>query len=243
MSEENDLVLRIECQLKSFFCKRRFPIFDWTLRDLRAYIEQLLNISSTNLILRLHSEELLNDHDDSLLCHVAQFTANDRILVDSRCPADDIDDLNRLHDKYRMSDDVYAQRKGTLREYLRAHQLGQYNPDRQTMKTVQSQQELRRANRLKLKKIDIGMKVTVTEPMCKPRLGEIVYIGMLRGIHDEFVGVLFDSPCGDSNGCDGEIQYFTAKAKHASFVRPEYINTEWDGERDFLFLLKKNHQC
>ena len=226
MSEENDPVLRIQCDLKSFYCSRRFPIFAWTLRDLRAYLEQLLNISSTNLIVRFHSEEWLHDNDDSLLGDIAQFPPQALITVDSRCPADDIDDLNRWHDKYRMSDEVYAQRRGTLREYLRSNQLGQYSTDRQARKIAQGKEELRRANRLKVKKIEIGMRVTVTEPMCKARVGEIVYIGMLRGIHDEFLGVLFDGPCGDSNGCDGSIEYFNAKAKHASFVRPEYINTE-----------------
>jgi dynactin complex subunit len=87
----------------------------------------------------------------------------------------------------------------------------------------QQKHKLCESNRIKLKKIEIGMSVQVNEPILNTRYGEVVYIGMLRGIHDEFIGVIFDGPCGDSNGCDGIIRYFDAKRKHASFIRPEYV--------------------
>ena len=66
----SDLVLKIKCNLKSFHCKRRFPVSQWTLGDFRRYIEQLLDISIENLILRLHSQELTAERDDDLLCNI-----------------------------------------------------------------------------------------------------------------------------------------------------------------------------
>jgi tubulin-folding cofactor B len=220
-----DLILKIECSLKSFYCKRRFPISQWTLADFRSYIEQLLDINIDNLIIFLHSQELTIDRDNDLLCKIENLYENATILIDSHHRADDIDDVNRLPEKYRMSDEVYAQRKGTLKDYLQRNKLGKYSNSNSALSNNNNQQKqkLRELNRIKLKKIQIGMHVEVNEPKLKRRYGEVVYIGMLRGICDEFIGVSFDGPIGDSNGCDGIIRYFDAKRKHASFVRPEYI--------------------
>jgi tubulin-folding cofactor B len=224
----NDLILRIECSLKSFYCKRRFPIFEWTLGDFRSYIEQLLDINTENLILLLHEQELTTDRDDDLLCNIENLSENDTIIIDSHRRADDIDDVNRLPEKYRMSDEAYAQRKGTLKDYLQRNKLGKYSDHSSLLQSLsnnnnQQKEKLCELNRSKLKKIEIGMHVQVNEPMFNTRYGEVVYIGILRGIYDEFIGILFDGPWGDSNGCDGIIRYFDAKRKHASFIRPEYI--------------------
>ena len=223
-------ILRIECNLKSFYCKRRFPISDWTLKDFRSYLEQLLDIDIDNLIVRLHSKELTREHDDDLLCKFDNLCENDTIVIDSHRRAEDIDDVNRLPEKYQMSDEVYSQRKGTLKDYLQRHKLGKYSDRTLTLSNNNNYEKssFRELNRMKLKKLSIGMQVQVNEPMVNKRYGEVVYIGMLRGILDEFVGVVFDGPWGDSNGCDGIIRYFDAKRKHASFVRPEYIEIEMD---------------
>jgi len=224
----NDLILRIECRLKSFYCKRRFPIFEWTLGDFRSYVEQLLDINIENLILLLNSQELTIDLDNDLLCNIKNLCENGTIIIDSHRHADDIDDVNRLPEKYRMSDEVYAQRKGTLKDYLQTNKLGKYSDYSLSLQSLsnnnnQQKRKLRELNRSKLKKIEIGMHVQVNEPMLNTRYGEVVYIGMLRGIYDEFIGVIFDGPWGDSNGCDGIIRYFDAKRKYARFIRPEYI--------------------
>jgi len=228
-----DLILRIECNLKSFYCKRRFPISEWTLGNFRLYIEQLLDINIENLILLLHSQELTIDRDNDLLCNIENLYENDTIIIDSHHPADDIDDVNRLPEKYRMPDEVYAQRKGTLKDYLQTNKLGKYSDHSLSLQSLssnnnQKKRKLRELNRVKLKKIEIGMHVQINEPMLNTRYGEVVYIGMLRGIYDEFIGVIFDGPWGDSNGCDGIIRYFDAKRKHASFIRPEYIEIMLD---------------
>jgi tubulin-folding cofactor B len=227
----HDLVLKIECSLKSFYCIRRFPISEWTLGDFRLYIEQLLDINIENLILQLHSQELTVERDHDLLCNIENLYANDTIIIDSHRLTDDIDDVNRLPEKYRMSDEVYAQRKGTLKDYLQRNKLGKYSEQHLSLPSLsnnnnnsnQQKHKLCKLNRIKLEKIEIGMSVQVNEPILNTRYGEVVYIGMLRGIYDEFIGVIFDGPWGDSNGCDGIIRYFDAKRKHASFIRPEYV--------------------
>ncbi|CAF1507673.1 unnamed protein product [Rotaria sp. Silwood1] len=223
-----NLILRIECNLKSFYCKRRFPISEWTLGDFRSYIQQLLDIKLENLIVLLHSHELSIDRDNNLLCNIENLHENDTIIIDSHRYADDIDNVNRLPEKYRMSDEVYAQRKGTLKDYLQKNKLGKYSDQSALLQSISNnnKQQIRKLcelNSIKLKKIEIGMHVRVNEPMLNIRYGEVVYIGILRGIYDEFIGVIFDGPWGDSNGSDGIIRYFDAKRKHASFVRPEYI--------------------
>ncbi|CAF0931905.1 unnamed protein product [Rotaria sordida] len=222
------MILRIECNLKSFYCKRQFPVSEWTLGDFRSYIQQLLDIKIENLIILLHSEELCIDQDNNLLCNIENLYENDTILIDSHHYLDDIDNINRLPEKYRMSDEVYSQRKGTLKDYLQKNKLGKYNDQNALLQSIsnnnkQQVRKLYELNRIKLKKIEIGMHVQVNEPMLNIRYGEVVYIGMLRGIYDEFIGVIFDGPWGDSNGSDGIIRYFDAKRKHASFIRPEYI--------------------
>ncbi|CAF1373656.1 unnamed protein product [Didymodactylos carnosus] len=55
------------------------------------------------------------------------------------------------------------------------------------------------------------------------RTANTQYLGILRGILELFIGVIFDEPVGDSNGQDGCIRYFDAKRKHASFIRLEYV--------------------
>ncbi|CAF0959900.1 unnamed protein product [Adineta ricciae] len=240
MSKE--ITLEIKCNLKSFYCKRRFPVSEWTLGDFRQFLEQLLDINIEDIIIRLHSQELRADQDHTLLSNVNGLCENEIITVDSHRRFDDIDYVNRLPEKYRMSDEVYAQRKGTLKDYLQRNKLGKYSDHYSSLASysnIKNRKELklRELNRLKLKQIEIGMQIEVNEPSLHKRYGEVVYIGTLRGIRDEFIGVLFSEPVGDSNGCDGIIRYFDAKRKYASFVRPEYIeilsndlneNHEWN---------------
>ena len=144
------------------------------------------------------------------------------------CHVDDIDNVNRLFIKYQMSDMAYSQRQRTLKEYLEKNKLGKYSEDyRNVQSTVNKNKKERRRlfalNHMKLKTIEVGMQVQVKEPMLAVRCGEVVYIGVVRGVLGEFIGVVFDGPFGDSNGCDGIIRYFEAKKKCASFVRPEYV--------------------
>ena len=226
------LILRIECHVKSFYCKRRFPTSNWTLRDFRSFVEQLLDINIDHLILRLHSKELPVERDNDLLCQIEDLSENDTITIDSH---QHVDDVNRLAEKYRMSDEVYAQRKGTLREYLQRNKLGKYSDQCLSLSNNNNREKctLRELNRMKLKKLNIDMRVQVNEPMLSRRYGEVVHIRLLRGIQEEFIGVVFDGPCGDSNGCDGITRYFNAKRKHASFVRPEYIEIISNNQNEF----------
>ena len=219
---EKEIILRIECSLKSFYCKRKFSIYEWTLKRFRSYLARLLSLSYDNVIIVLHSKTLTIDHDNLLLNEIDQLNSEDTIIVHSSLTKEDID---RSTEKYRMTDQKYNQRKGTLREYLKINQLGKYNQKNRSFfqKICQDKLKLQELNRIKMKQIHIGMYVQVNEPIAKIRYGVVVYIGMLVGIHDEFIGVIFNSPCGDSNGFDGLIQYFDAKPKHASFVRPEYV--------------------
>lgn len=223
-----NLVLRIECDLKSFYGEREFPIFEWTLCDFRSYVEQLLQIKKRNLVILLHSLELGKELDNYLLCNIKNLNNNDTITIDSHDHVEDIDSVNRLPDRYRMSDEAYGQRKGTLKDYFVQNKLGKYSdPSGSSTALINNKKEfkrkLRESNRMKLKQIHIGMRVKIMEPMISTRYGEVAYIGILRGIRDVFIGVRYDVACGDSNGSDGFIRYFDAKQKHASFVRPEYI--------------------
>ena len=228
MERKVDIVLNIECDLKAFHCKRRFSIFQWTLGALREYVKQLLDIPQENLILLLKSNELALERDVDLLSQIEGLWEDATIVVKSHRPADDIDDLNRLPEKYQMSDVVYAQRQGTLKAYLQQNKLGKYSDEHRSeassaYRTRKERRNLNESNRLKLKKMTIGMHVKVNEPRSMTRFGEIAFIGTLRGIYGDFLGIVFDGPWGDSNGCDGTIRYFDAMRKHASFVRPEYV--------------------
>lgn len=225
---DKSIVLRIECFLKSFYCKRRFPVAEWTLGDFRCFVQQLFNIKSENLIIFLHGKELSAIDNDQLLCNMENLNENDTIIVDSRCPIDDIDNINKLSVKHQMSDEAYSKRKGTLKEYFRKNKLGKYGDhgfllSSNAKKTKDKTHLLKELIRQKLKMIEIGMYVKVNEPRSTTRYGEVVYIGILCGVYDEFIGIVFDGPYGDSNGCDGIIRYFDAPRKHATFVRPEYV--------------------
>ncbi|CAF1270196.1 unnamed protein product, partial [Didymodactylos carnosus] len=136
----------------------------------------------------------------------------------------DIDDVNELPDKYQMSDKDYDKRQNTLRKFLKENKLGKYSGNLNLSYNNSNQHkrlELESIEKLKLLKI--GQEVNVCEPNKPLRTANIQYVGILRGIREPFIGVIFDEPVGDSNGQDGCIRYFDAKRKHASFVRPEYI--------------------
>ena len=228
MERKDEIVLNIECDLKSFYCKRRFSIFQWTQGDLRVFVEQLLDIPLENLILLLQSNELTLERDDDLLGQIEDLREDSTIVVKSHRPADDIDDVNRLPEKYQMSDVAYAQRKGTLRDYLQVNKLGKYSDEHRSdtssvCKTRRERRTLNDINRWKLKEMSIGMHVKVNEPISITRFGQIAFIGTLRGIYGDFLGIVFNGPWGDSNGCYGTARYFDAMRKHASFVRPEYV--------------------
>jgi hypothetical protein len=103
----------------------------------------------------------------------------------------------RPPERYRMCDEVYAQCKGPLKDYLQRNKLRKYSDHSISLPSLsnnnnQQKRKWHEFNRSKLKKISIGMHVQVNERMLNTRYGKVVYIRILCGIYDEFIGVLFD---------------------------------------------------
>mmetsp|Transcript_24670 Transcript_24670/g.36350 ORF Transcript_24670/g.36350 Transcript_24670/m.36350 type:complete len:290 (+) Transcript_24670:72-941(+) len=139
-----------------------------------------------------------------------------------------------LVEKYRMSDETYDKRKGTLREFIKEQKAKDANfklnakpgggapaaapPTNVGPESVQG--------------ITVGNRCQV---MPGKRRGSVQFIGEVEQLSEGYwVGVKFDEPCGLTNGTVKGVRYFDCEENYGSFVRGKNVTVGDFPERDLL---------
>lgn len=101
-------------------------------------------------------------------------------------------------EKFQLSDKQYAERRNTVRDYLKSNNLGKYNEEEMKAIEERKQQEALE-QQAKADSINIGDRCLVTTKGPR-RIGTIRYKGSFHLKPGLFVGVEFDEPLGIHDG-------------------------------------------
>jgi len=148
-----------------------------------------------------------------------------------------------LIEKYRMSDDAYEKRKGTVREWIKDQRAKDPNwkPPKPNMSVGLGGQKVAPPPREPegpppgpeaVEGMAVGMRCQV---MPGKRRGAVGFIGEVEGLAAGYwVGVKLDEPVGRNDGSRGDKKYFECEPGFGSFVRPKNTAVGDYPERDLL---------
>jgi len=148
----------------------------------------------------------------------------------------------QLIEKYRMSDEDYDKRKGTLREWIREQKAKDPNwkPPKPKMSvglggpqpTAPPASDEPPPGPESVADMAVGARCEV---MPGKRRGAVGYLGEVEGLAPGYwVGVKLDEPVGRNDGTRGGKTYFECAAGFGSFVRPKNVTCGDFPERDLL---------
>jgi len=146
-----------------------------------------------------------------------------------------------LVEKYKMSDEAYDARKGTLREFIRNKK--KENPNWKPSKTAGGLLGTGAPTGQEgtdpppgpesVVGIEVGMRCQVAPGS---RRGEVKFVGEVPEMKAGgfWVGVVFDEPVGLGDGTAKGVKYFDAETSHGSFIRGKNVTVGDFPERDLM---------
>lgn len=132
-----------------------------------------------------------------------------------------------LVEKYKISDEAYEKRKGTMREYIREQR--QKDPNfklKPASNAPKDPAELPTAESVAHVTVDSRCEVSPGE-----RRGVVRFVGEM-GNKGYWVGVQFDEPVGHNDGSVKGVSYFSCPMGYGAFVRGDKVKVGDYPERD-----------
>merc|ERR1711988_1655689 len=141
-----------------------------------------------------------------------------------------LEDVSQI-EKYRMSDEAYDQRRGTVRQYIKEQKKlhgpnwkpPKMNPTgnpwmKQPNGTAAEAAEPQEVGPETVEGIEVGMRCEV---MPGGRRGEVAFVGEVEGLSGggHWVGVKFDEPLGKSDGTVKGTRFFECEPMFGGFIR------------------------
>jgi len=124
--------------------------------------------------------------------------------------------------KYELTQEEYASRRGTARQFLQENKIGKYNPEAEHEREQKEKQKEENEKQLSEKmKINDRCEVSVVSQPTKR--GTIMYIGKVHFKSGIWIGVKYDEPLGKNNGSVDNKHYFDCQDKYGAFVRPSSV--------------------
>jgi tubulin-folding cofactor B len=91
-------------------------------------------------------------------------------------------------ERFKLSDEEYSKKKGTLKEFLSSNKLGQYSDtELKEQKEKQAREKLEK-EKLLINEMKVGSRCKVTAAGASTRLGTILYLGSIANKPGSFVG-------------------------------------------------------
>ena len=129
-----------------------------------------------------------------------------------------LDDASNI-EKYRMSEETYDKREGTLRTWMRQQRELHAN-DHQ----VEDEKEI--------SDVHVGDRCEVNPG---GRRGEVAYVGSIQNLPaGNWIGVRFDEPVGLGDGTSGEHVYFSCRPHYGAFIRRRNLDVGDYPEKSIL---------
>lgn len=222
-----------------------------TIGDVKArlYLHHGTPASSQRLVLRDGGIDLCPLDDDSKMLGFYSVQTGQTIHVFDTDPhsisrggaLENVD----LVQKYKMSDDQYEKRKGTVREWIKEQRDADPNwkppkPNNQGILSSLGGKPTSSSSSQQQKdvpSIDDVKDLYAVGDRCEiapgARRGTVAYVGELDGASGAWIGVHLDEPLGKHNGSVKGKSYFDAPNLHGTFARPANVTVGDFPENDF----------
>ncbi|CAF0795405.1 unnamed protein product [Didymodactylos carnosus] len=201
--------------------KRSMPV-----HELRNQLELITGAQASTMKIHVKDErgtELFDLNDDSRT--LGSYDVHPKMVLSVE---DTNDNSSHLFDdtssvpKYELSQEEYASRQGTARQFLQENKIGRFNPEAERQKEEKEKQKEENEKRLATKiKISDRCEVAVVNQPTKR--GTVMYIGEVHFKPGVWIGIKYDEPLGKNDGSvDGKV-YFQCQNKYGAFVRPSSV--------------------
>lgn len=218
--------LTVISETKEFGVEKRFSK-DLQILDLKNKLEMITGYLTADMKLRLLNKDkklLCEIDDDSKMLgfypcedgYLLEVIANKTVLG---VPFDQ-EDPN--FERFKLSDEEYAKKSGTLKEFLSKNKLAHYDSEIKELKEKQAKEKLEKEKQL-IDEMKIGSRCQVTAAGAPTRLGTVMYLGPIGDKPGYFVGVKYDEPLGKNDGSVDGKRYFECLPKYGGFVKPDCV--------------------
>ncbi len=223
-------------EVKEFGVEKRYPK-DTQIIDLKNKLEIITGYSSSDIRLRVLNKErkfICDIDDDEKMLGFYPIEDGYHLEVLGSKPIAGVGDDPTIQ-KYELTDDEYAKRKNTVKEFKMKNKLGQYSEQHGDL--LEQKERLAREKAENEKRLIDAMKVgnrcQVRAVSTPTRLGTVMYLGELDKKPGYFVGVKYDEPLGKNDGSVDGIRYFTCSFNYGGFVKPEFVTVGDFPEENF----------
>jgi tubulin-folding cofactor B len=222
-----------------FGVEKRFAK-DITIVNLKDKLELICGYMASDMKLKLLNKEkkyLCDIDDESKMLgfypvedgYFLQVNATKSVLG----PGIGEDDPN--FKKFELTDEEYAKKKGTVKEFKQKNKLGQYadhNKELVEQKEREAKEKIETEKKL-IESMKVGDRCQVKVANAPTRLGTVMYLGELVNKPGHFVGVKYDEPLGKNDGTADGKRYFQCLPNYGGFVKPECITVGDFPEENF----------
>ncbi|CAG0920622.1 unnamed protein product [Notodromas monacha] len=208
--------ITVTSNLSSAYAERRFPV-TITIGELKNKLELLTGANAQTMKLTLSNDAgnfvaNLTDPLKTLLDHGV--VSGMKIHVVDEASENFFDDRNEVGG-FSLSREEYAQKEGTVRDFLTKNKLGKFSEEYK--EKLEKDQALAAE---KASKMQVGDRCQVSVVKQPIRRGEIMYIGEVHFKPGTWIGVKYDEPMGKNDGSVKDKRYFTCQMNYGGFVSP-----------------------
>jgi tubulin-folding cofactor B len=211
----------------SYGVEKRYPK-DILVVDLKNKLELITGFVATDMKLSVLSKErkfICEINDDNKMIGfypiddgcVLNVDASQKIVT---CSSDDPN-----FKKFELTDEEYAQKRGTVREFKERMKLGRFSDKTQDVlkKKEEEVKEKTEQEKKLIENMPLNSRCQVNVPGHMERLATVMYVGELDNKEGFWVGVKYDEPLGKNDGSVEGKQYFKCMKNYGGFVKPEYV--------------------
>lgn len=214
---------------REFGVEKKYPK-DIKIVDFKNKLEMMTGFVASGMSLRLLNKDKqfvceMNE-DDQMLgfypCEDGYFVEVKGSTTVLGVPIGEVDPSVK---KFELTDEEYAKKRGTVKEFKQKMKIGQYSDQYSEVlaqKEKQAKEKLENEKKL-IEGLTVGSRCKVSVVGHPTRLGTVMYAGELSGKPGFFVGVKYDEPLGKNDGSVNGKRYFECAPNYGGFVKPENV--------------------
>ncbi|CAK9292677.1 unnamed protein product [Gordionus sp. m RMFG-2023] len=195
---------------------QRFPS-DLCIKDLKLKLILITGATLEHMHIQIFdsSGKILKDSPEEFTC-LKDYCGLDRNItlnvIDKSINTGAFDDISKVQ-KYEISNDAYANRIDTVRNFLMQHKTSQND----------SSHLNKGSGDTNAAKINIGDRCKVFIKGQPVKIGTVMFTGETHFKPGIWIGVKYDKPLGKNDGSIDDKRYFECDNKYGAFVRSENI--------------------
>eukprot|EP00045_Choanoeca_perplexa_P001940 m.22382 g.22382 ORF g.22382 m.22382 type:complete len:236 (-) comp11243_c0_seq1:104-811(-) len=213
------LTFNVSCSTAQVRSERRFDK-GTTIIGVKEKLELVVGVPAASMKLVVKADDgsqvcELSDNNAMLGAYpVADYMNLHVINTDSTAKVGEFDDVSQVQ-KFELTEEEYAAKRDTVRDFKKRNQLGRFNPEAQQEELALLQAEAEAASSIqKGDRCEVRMKTGGTQR------GTVRFVGETDFSKGSWVGVELDEPFGKHDGEVKGRRYFQCQPKYGGFFKP-----------------------